>query len=139
MSETLRLKIITPAGLAVDALTDEVVLPGLQGELGILPGHTPYLAITVSGLLVFTAGGQRRGVALRQGVAQIRDDQVTVLVEDVALAGGGEPDDLAARDHQVSRDIEEAMTMGNPVLLLQDELAFINARKALLGMKPAGK
>jgi F-type H+-transporting ATPase subunit epsilon len=77
----LTLEVVTPERLLVREVVDEVVLPGMQGELGILPGHTPLLATLKTGVLSYRKGDQRRYLAVSQGFAEALPDRVTVLAQ----------------------------------------------------------
>jgi F-type H+-transporting ATPase subunit epsilon len=77
----LHLKVVTPTRVAVDAMCDEVTLPGVVGALGILPGHTPLLTQLRIGELSYHQGIRERYLAIQWGFAEIANDQVTVLAE----------------------------------------------------------
>jgi len=59
---------------------DEVVLPRLRGEFGVLPGHTQYLAILNIGMLA-TAGGTRPGRSPGGGFAEVTPERIVVMVD----------------------------------------------------------
>ena len=77
----MRLSIVTPAAPLVDSDVDSVVLPGSEGEFGVLPEHELVLAPLREGLLVYTAGGQSRTVAITGGFAEITHSAVNVLAD----------------------------------------------------------
>lgn len=77
----LQLDIVTPDQAAVQVTCDEVVVPGVQGELDLLPGHVPLLSALRPGVLVVVQGNQRSIYAVGTGFVQIEDDQVNVLTE----------------------------------------------------------
>lgn len=82
----LKLSVVTPGGQALDQEVDEVTLPGLLGEFGVLPGHVPLIAALKSGVLTWKRGIQRGRLALGSGFAEVDGkDAVVVLVQD-ALA-----------------------------------------------------
>ncbi len=58
-----------------------VVVPGLGGELGILPGHTPLISQLQTGVLSYTQGGRTSQLHLSGGFLEVRDDHVSVLAE----------------------------------------------------------
>ena len=55
----ISLTIVTRDRRIVDAQVDEVILPGTDGELGILPGHTPLLTVLKVGVLAYRKGEER--------------------------------------------------------------------------------
>ncbi len=77
----LHLRVITPRSLVVDADVEEVAIPSLDGELGILPGHRPLYTALGSGQLRFRAPGKREILSIRGGCAEIGPDRVTAFTE----------------------------------------------------------
>ena len=81
----LRLVVVTRERKILDLEVDEVVLPGWEGALGILPGHTPLLAVLRIGELSYRVGNQVSRLALTWGVAEVLADRVIVLGENAYL------------------------------------------------------
>jgi F-type H+-transporting ATPase subunit epsilon len=77
----LELKVVTPAREVLSQPVDEVVLPGTEGYLGVLPGHAPLLTGLDAGVLRWKAGGRTGAVAISAGFAEILREQVSVLAE----------------------------------------------------------
>jgi F-type H+-transporting ATPase subunit epsilon len=92
MAEQLHLQIITPQREVLNLQTAWVVLPGSEGELGILPQHIGLVTTLGSGILTYGAEERTQGVAVHYGYAQVHDDQVIVLAE---MAETAEDVDLA--------------------------------------------
>ena len=61
---------------------DEVIAPGIEGELGILPDHTPLLTLLKIGILTYRKGNELHYIAVDHGFLEVRDNMVTVLVEE---------------------------------------------------------
>lgn len=77
----INLTIVTRDRKIVDVAVDEVVLPGADGELGILPGHTPLLAMLRIGELRYRAGTTVHRLVISWGFAEVLPDRVIVLAE----------------------------------------------------------
>ena len=92
MADQIKLQVITPQREVLNVDTPWVVLPGSEGELGILPQHIGLVTTLGSGILKFGAGTKTSGVAVHYGYAQVHDDQVIVLAE---MAETAEDVDLA--------------------------------------------
>ena len=58
----LQLDIVTPERLAYSDQVDSVQLPGIEGELGVLPHHTPLVSLLGVGELLFRKGGQEERI-----------------------------------------------------------------------------
>lgn len=81
LPKQLTLEIVTPERPVVRETVDEVVLPGTEGEIGVLPGHTPLLTTLKVGPLWFRQGEQRMYLAIAHGFAEVLPDRVTVLAQ----------------------------------------------------------
>jgi F-type H+-transporting ATPase subunit epsilon len=113
----LALEIVTPDRAIVHEQVDEVQAPGAQGYFGVLPGHTPMLALLQVGTLWYRKGTEKHYLSLAGGVAEVTADRVIVLA---TIAERGEEIDVdraqAARqraekrlaEHQRDLDLERA-------------------------------
>ena len=81
MVSKIRLELVTPERLLVSDEVDEVIAPGYEGEFGVLPEHTQYLAILSAGVLRYRKGDEVRKVAVGGGFAEVTSDQVAVLAD----------------------------------------------------------
>lgn len=83
MSEAkFRLEIVTPTRHLVSEGVEEVTAPGVDGEFGVLVGHTPYLVELGLGELMYRIGNEKSYLAVRRGFAEVTLDKVTVLAEE---------------------------------------------------------
>ena len=80
----LELEIVTPERLAFADTVDAVVLPGSQGELGVLPHHAPLITTLGVGELRIRKGGTEESFAIVGGFLQVRPDKVVVMAETAA-------------------------------------------------------
>ena len=81
MSGKLLLEMVTPERLAFSEEVDEVVLPGVLGEFGILPGHVPFLSALQVGPVVVRKNTEVIYYAVRGGFVEVHEDHVIVLAE----------------------------------------------------------
>jgi F-type H+-transporting ATPase subunit epsilon len=82
----LTLEVVTPDRQVLHEQVDSVQLPGLDGELGILPGHAPLLTELGAGVLSFQREGETRYATALGGFAEVLGDRVIVLAERSELA-----------------------------------------------------
>jgi F-type H+-transporting ATPase subunit epsilon len=80
-SDTLTLEVVTPEREVVREPVSEVQVPGREGYLGILPGHTPLLTELGIGTLSYRKGAQTIYVAIAGGFAEVLSGRVLVLAE----------------------------------------------------------
>jgi F-type H+-transporting ATPase subunit epsilon len=100
MAQQLELEVITPERPVLAESVSMVTVPGLGGELGILPGHTPLISQLKTGVLSYVQDGRTSQLHVSGGFVEVRDDHVSVLAE---VAERPEEIDSArarlARDH----------------------------------------
>jgi len=85
MAETFKLEIITPEGIAYSEDVEMVTLPGVDGELGILPDHVRLMTQMVPGEMVVRKGGQDRFMAVGIGLVEVTGKRLSILT-DMAIA-----------------------------------------------------
>ena len=118
----IRLEIVTPERLAYAEDVDAVVLPGSEGELGILPHHAPLVSTLGVGELRIRKAGIEESFAIFGGFVQVRPDKVVVMAELADLAS--DIDLETAR--QARAEAERALETG------YDEGADLSAARAAL-------
>ena len=99
MAEKIQLEVVTPERRVLAEPVDMVTVPGLGGELGILPGHTPLISQLQTGVLAYVQDGKSSQLHVSGGFVEVRDDHVSVLAE-VAER----PDEIDAARAKQSRD-----------------------------------
>src|SRR6266487_7122066 len=77
----LQLDVVTPGRRVLAEQADMVTVPGLGGELGILPGHTPLISELQTGVLSYIQDGKTFQLHVSGGFVEVRDDHVSVLAE----------------------------------------------------------
>jgi F-type H+-transporting ATPase subunit epsilon len=75
------LEIVTPGSLVMAETVDDLVLPGSEGYLGVLPGHAPLLTGLAAGEIVYHSAGRARYLAISGGFAEVLQHRVSVLAE----------------------------------------------------------
>ena len=114
LPKALTLDIVTPDKAIVHDDVDEVQLPGWEGALGILPGHTPLLAMLKPGELWYRKGQEKTFFVLEFGMAEVLPDKVTVLVrlaekpEDIDIAKQEADRKAAESELQKATSIEDS-------------------------------
>jgi F-type H+-transporting ATPase subunit epsilon len=104
------LTIVTPQGESYRGMVDSVVLPGAEGEFGVLPDHERYLTPLRVGAVEIRAGGTTVWAAIAPGFADVQSDAVTVLVESCELAG----DIDTARAEQAQQRAQQGLASLTP-------------------------
>jgi len=129
----LRLEIVTPDRSVVADSVDEVEIPAADGYLGVLPGHTPMLAMLQIGELWYRQGSEKHYVSIAFGFAEVLPDRVTILAE---LAE--RPDEIdVARAEAAKRRVEARLA--NPPPDMDFERARIALMKAIVRIQVSSK
>jgi len=77
----LQLEIVTPEKRVLSETVDVAVLPGSEGELGILPSHVPLVTALKPGELTYTRNGKTESLAVGTGFVEVSKDKVSVLTD----------------------------------------------------------
>jgi F-type H+-transporting ATPase subunit epsilon len=123
LPETIELIVVTPERQLLRETVVEVTIPGLDGELGVLPGHAPLITELGSGELSYKtkSGVQSAGMAVISGFAEVLPDRVTILAETAERA---EEIDLARAERALAR-AKERLSASDP------NLDWLRASRAL--------
>jgi len=128
-AEKIELEITTPERLVLLETVDEVVLPGNQGYLGVLPGHAPLLTGLSAGELAYRVGNRYNYLAVSTGFAEILRDKVSVLADTAERA---EEIDLARAE---SAREQATKSMSDRASDLEFRKAGVKLRKATARIK----
>ena len=74
-------EIVTPVETKFEGTCEEIVLPGIEGEMAVLGGHAPLLTMLSPGVTVTVQGGERKILTTGEGFATIAENKVVCLVD----------------------------------------------------------
>ena len=78
---SLTLEIVTPESRVYSDTVDNVVIPTVEGEIGVLPGHIPLLSQVADGELRVTKSGATETLVIGDGFVEVEGDKISVLAE----------------------------------------------------------
>jgi F-type H+-transporting ATPase subunit epsilon len=78
---TFHFDLVSPEKLAFSGEVDQVDVPGVEGDFGVLAGHAPIVATIRPGILTVTTGGQHQKIIVLGGLAEVSDKGLTVLAD----------------------------------------------------------
>ncbi len=130
-SGRLRLTLVTPERAVLDGVAcDEVTFPSERGELGILPAHTPLIALLSIGVVTYKDGAKHGSLAVRGGFAEIANDVVRLLADEATTAE--QVDRAAVSREKEAAEAKRATVAGDAELdAVNAEVAFAEARLKL--------
>src|SRR2546428_396090 len=125
----IQLQIVSADRSLVDETVDEVEIPGADGYFGVLPGHTPLLALLGAGELWYRQGQERHYLSLAFGFAEAGPNRVTILAQ---FAEKPDEIDIARAEAAKSRAEER---LSNPTMDMDFERARISLLKSLVRLQ----
>ena len=128
----IHLTVVTPERKLVDRQVDEVILPGSEGYLGVLPGHAPLLTSLKVGQISYRQEAQVHQLAVAWGFAEVLPDRVSVLA-DIAERAEDIDTERAAKARERA---EERLRKGTDV---DWDRARVALEKAITRLQVAGK
>ncbi len=108
---SLTLEIVTPEAKVYSDTIDSVVIPTVEGEIGILPGHIPLLTQVAHGELRVSKGTETAFLAVSGGFAEIEGDTVRVLAESAITEEKIDEAAVEAAMKRAEQEIANAKTM----------------------------
>ena len=129
----IQLQIVSADRSLLSETVDEVVIPGFDGYFGVLPGHTPLLAVLHVGELWYRQGQDKHYVSIAFGFAEVLPDRVTILAQIAEKADEIDP----ARAEAAKKRAEERLS--RPAVDIDFERARIALLKALIRLQVASR
>ncbi len=127
----LQLEIVSADRSLVNEQVDEVQIPGAEGYLGVLPGHTPLLTTLHVGQLWYRQGQEKHYLSIAFGFAEVQPDRVTILAQ---IAERADEIDVARAEAAKKRAEER---LAKPTIDMDFERARISLMKALIRLQVA--
>jgi F-type H+-transporting ATPase subunit epsilon len=134
-SESLTLRVITPESIALDTPASSVRIPGVDGQIGILPRHAAMVAALDTGVLRYRNGGQEKFLFVSEGFAEVRDNTLRLVCE---AGDPAEEIDVAraqAAEKRARARLDQARRGGADIDLPRAEAALL---RALMRLQAAG-
>ncbi|MBI2304613.1 MAG: F0F1 ATP synthase subunit epsilon [Chloroflexi bacterium] len=126
---TIRLEVVTAEKVVLSQEVDVVVAPGMEGELGILPHHTPLMTMLQPGILRYRKENKEEELVVTGGFLEVRPDKVVVLADACERA---EEIDIARAEAARRRAEERLKAAGTDMDLARAEAAL---RRSLVRLR----
>lgn len=127
----IQLLVVSADRSLVNETVDEVEIPGFDGYFGVLPGHTPLLAVLNVGELWYRQGAEKHYLSIAFGFAEVQPDRVTILAQ---IAEKADEIDLA-RAEQAKKRAEARLA--SPTVEIDGERARVALMKSLIRLQVA--
>lgn len=111
MADKVAFELVSPERLVISANVDMVVVPGSEGDFGVLPGHTPLISSIRPGVVeVHDEDTEPERIFITGGVAEVTAVRCTVLAEDAVPVKELDRASLEQRLRDAGEDLEDATT-----------------------------
>lgn len=127
----LQIDIVTPRKAVFSGKAGQAVLPGWEGQMGILPGHDALLALLRAGVLELKGGDGDKRFAVGRGFVEIGADRVTVLADTCETADQVDRGAAQKEADEVSGKMAGMDTNSIAYSQLEERLEAARARLAL--------
>lgn len=141
MAQGIQLEIVTPKGVVLQQGVEEVIVPTVNGELGVLPGHLPLLAALHTGLLHYRVKGELLDVGVGGGFVEVVGDKALILTDRFIDKDGVKVLEVRERLKDVDKQLEAWQgDLSNPERLeLIEEEQWLATQLELYGDPPVPK
>jgi len=108
MAEKLKLELVSPERKLLDLEVDEVVAPGVEGDFGVLPDHSPFLTALNIGELTYKHDNTTEYAAIDRGFLEVNDNRVIILAEGAELGREIDLEEAIKRKVEKEKELESA-------------------------------
>jgi F-type H+-transporting ATPase subunit epsilon len=132
MSDKLNFALVSPERELFNGEVDHVVVPGVEGEFGVMPNHTPAMSVVKQGALRVIDGGTERRIFVNGGFADVTPEGLTVLADEAIDLADIDAAKLEQELKDAAEDVRDASSDAMREAA-QKALARLDAIKAALG------
>ena len=129
----INLEIVSPDRPLIKEQVDEVEIPATDGYIGVLPGHTPLLAMLEIGQLWYRKGQEKFYLSIAFGFVEVLPDRVTILAQIAER-----PEDIDVHRAETARQRAQER-LARPTMEMDFERARIALMKSLIRLQVASK
>jgi len=106
----MKIDIVTPLGRIYSGEIKEATFPGIEGEFGVLDGHSPLVTTLNPGLITIKKeNGSEEVIAINWGYVEVTPDHVNVLVDDAVPVSGASESEIAKSIEKAKQLLKDAM------------------------------
>lgn len=138
MADTVDFELVSPERLLFSAPVEMVVVPGAEGDFGVLPGHAPLISGVRTGVIaVYQHGRVDRRIFVSGGFAEVTPARCTVLADEAVALEDADRAEAEARLKRAREDLADADTEEERAVFAA-ELAVAEALLAAIDARPQG-
>jgi len=109
MADTVEFELVSPERLLASEPVEMVVVPGTEGDFGVLPGHAPLISTLRPGVIVVYQGGKpQEAIFVAGGFAEVTGERCTVLAEEAVKISEADRGAVESRIQEARTQLEAA-------------------------------
>lgn len=137
MADKVEFELVSPERLLVSQAVDMVVVPGGEGNFGVLPGHAPMITTVRPGVIdVFEGDRVVDRIFVAGGFAEVTDERCTVLAEEAVAVSSLDRAEVEKQVRDLGEDVADAKS-DTERAAMETRLAVARAKLEALGGTPA--
>lgn len=107
MAKTFKFELVSPERVEISDDAEQVVVPGVEGDFSVLPGHELMVSTIRPGVIDVTFPNSKKRIFVQGGLAQVSADQTTVLAERSIVIDAADPRQIEAELDAIKKALEE--------------------------------
>ena len=108
MADKLNFDLVAPEARIFQGEVDMVVVPGSEGDFGVLAGHAPFMSTIRSGAIAIHEGAEIRRTFIHGGFAEVTPEGLTILAEEAIDLNEVDPADVERQLTEAREDLGQA-------------------------------
>ena len=108
MTDKLNFDLVAPEARVFQGEVDMVVVPGSEGDFGVLAGHAPFMSTIRSGAIAIHEGSDVRRTFIHGGFAEVTPEGLTILAEEAIDLNDVDPSDVERQLTEAREDLGQA-------------------------------
>lgn len=126
MAGTFKIELVSPERVLLSGEATEVIVPGLEGDFTVLPGHAPVISALRPGILEIQQGSGKRRIYVRGGFAEVDPAQLTILAQNLVDVTSADAGTIAA-ELRVAEGMLTSATDDAGRMLANDAIAALKS------------
>ena len=126
---SFQIKIVTPSSLAYEGEAVEVVIPGFEGQYGVLPSHAQILTLSKPGILsIFPENGDVKRYVIDKGFVEFSNNSLTALVDIFEPVDAVNKESASSRLQELDAELEKLSSTDPKYIQLSNERNLAQVR-----------
>ena len=127
MAGTFKFELVSPEKVLLSGEASEAIVPGMDGQFTVLPGHAPVISTLRPGRLMVKMEGRDRAVFLRGGIVEVEPASLTILAQHLIDLDDSDRAGAIASEIKAAEELLTTSKDDTEVMAAQDTIALLRA------------